>query len=77
MDQTLNEFSKSSLDSANLRNQALEAAETHYLRKVVYSYMMGIDSKTMANVIATILKFSEDEKKRLFENEKTKSSWFS
>lgn len=77
MDQTLNEFSKSSLDSANLKNQALEAAETHYLRKVVYSYMMGIDSKTMANVIATILKFSDDEKRRLFENEKTKSSWFS
>lgn len=75
MDQTLNEFSKSSLD--NLRNQALEAAEIHYLRKVVYSYMMGIDSKTMANVIATILKFSDDEKRRLFESEKTKSSWFS
>lgn len=39
--------------------------------------MMGIDSKTMANVIATILKFSDDEKRRLFESEKAKSSWFS
>jgi len=46
-------------------------------------YMMGTDPITMAKVIVAVLKFPEDEKRKIIENEKSKYStnftpkWFS
>ena len=64
--------------SASIRSSSsgvcLEPTEIDYLKKIVYSYMMGTDSLTMAKVIMAILKFDEDEKNQLIENEKTKSA---
>ena len=54
----------------------LEPTEIDYLKKIVFSYMMGTDSLTMAKVIMAILKFDEEEKTQLIENEKSKNaSW--
>ena len=55
-------------------NTSLEPTEIDYLKKIVYSYMMGTDSITMAKVIIAILKFDEDEKAQLIENEKAKNA---
>lgn len=72
-----------SLNSPRLQNSnnnhhnfphSLEATEIDYLRKIVYSYMMGTDPVTMAKVIVAVLKFPEDEKRRLIENEKLKNT---
>lgn len=52
----------------------LEATEIDYLRRIVYSYMMGTDPVTMAKVIVAVLKFPEDERQKLIENEKLKNS---
>jgi hypothetical protein len=56
---------------------SLESTEIDYLRQIIYAYMMGTDPVTMAKVIVAVLKFSEDETKRIIENEKSKhSTWF-
>lgn len=57
-------------------HMTLEATEIDYLRRIVYSYMMGTDPVTMAKVIVAVLKFTDEESHKLIENEKTKnSSW--
>ncbi|XP_035461038.2 golgin subfamily A member 4 isoform X2 [Scophthalmus maximus] len=38
-----------------------EPAEMEYLRKVLFEYMMGRETKTMAKVITSMLKFSPDQ----------------
>jgi len=53
---------------------SLEPTEIDYLKKIVYSYMMGTDSITMAKVIIAILKFDEDEKAQIIEHEKAKNA---
>jgi chromosome segregation ATPase len=53
---------------------SLEPTEIDYLKKIVFSYMMGTDSITMAKVIIAILKFDEAETNQLIENEKSKSA---
>jgi hypothetical protein len=53
---------------------SLEPTEIDYLKKIIFSYMMGTDSITMAKVIIAILKFDEDEKIQIIENEKTKNA---
>ncbi|XP_049622321.1 golgin subfamily A member 4-like isoform X2 [Suncus etruscus] len=46
-----------------------EPTEFEYLRKVLYEYMMGRETKTMAKVITTVLKFPEDQTQRILERE--------
>ncbi len=57
-------------------SQYMEQTEIDYLKSIVYSYMMGTDPITMAKVITAVLKFSDEEKKRIIENERIKQSWF-
>jgi hypothetical protein len=66
----------------NLSSMGLEPTEIDYLRQIIYSYMMGTDPITMAKVIVAVLKFPDDEKRKIIENEKSKYSnfgpkWFS
>jgi hypothetical protein len=61
----------------NLSSMGLEPTEIDYLRQIIYSYMMGTDPITMAKVIVAVLKFPEDEKRKIIENEKSKFKWFS
>lgn len=58
----------------NYHHMSLEATEIDYLRRIIASYMMGTDPVTMAKVIVAVLKFPEDEKQKLIENEKAKNS---
>ena len=72
-DQLIQSFNQSGRTSSV--NSCLEPTEIDYLKKIIFSYMMGTDSVTMAKVIIAILKFNEDEKMMLIENEKNKNSW--
>jgi len=54
----------------------LEATEVDYLRQIVYAYMTGTDPLTMAKVIVAVLKFSDEESRKVLENENKKQSWF-
>jgi hypothetical protein len=71
--------SNSSYFNINLNSPtSLESTEMDYLREIIYSYMMGTDPVTMAKVIVAVLKFPDNEKQKLIENEKTKNrKWFS
>ncbi|XP_053455228.1 golgin subfamily A member 4 isoform X4 [Nycticebus coucang] len=46
-----------------------EPTEFEYLRKVLYEYMMGRETKTMAKVITTVLKFPDDQTQKILERE--------
>ncbi|KAM6449665.1 golgin subfamily A member 4 isoform 1-T1 [Liasis olivaceus] len=46
-----------------------EPTEFEYLRKVLFEYMMGRETKTMAKVITTVLKFSPDQTQKILERE--------
>ncbi|XP_074699786.1 golgin subfamily A member 4 isoform X4 [Strix aluco] len=46
-----------------------EPAEFEYLRKVLFEYMMGRETKTMAKVITTLLKFPADQTQKILERE--------
>ncbi|XP_039592422.1 golgin subfamily A member 4 isoform X2 [Polypterus senegalus] len=46
-----------------------EPTEFEYLRKVIYEYMMGRETKTMAKVITTVLKFPPDLTQKILEKE--------
>ncbi|CAF0851109.1 unnamed protein product [Brachionus calyciflorus] len=58
----------------NLYNHCLESTEIDYLRQIIYSYMMGVDRVTMAKVIVAVLKFPDDERKKILENEKQRQA---
>lgn len=49
-----------------------EPAEMEYLRKVLFEYMMGRETKTMAKVITSMLKFSPDQAQKVFDKEDSK-----
>ncbi|XP_067092055.1 golgin subfamily A member 4 isoform X2 [Osmerus mordax] len=51
-----------------------EPTEFDYLRKVLFEYMMGRETKTMAKVITTMLKFPPDQAQKLLENEDSKTT---
>ncbi|XP_059018093.1 golgin subfamily A member 4 isoform X8 [Mustela lutreola] len=46
-----------------------EPTEFEYLRKVLFEYMMGRETKTMAKVITTVLKFPDDQTQKILERE--------
>ncbi|XP_069469309.1 golgin subfamily A member 4 isoform X2 [Ambystoma mexicanum] len=46
-----------------------EPTEFEYLRKVMYEYMMGKETKTMAKVITTVLRFPADQAQKILERE--------
>ncbi|XP_075683100.1 golgin subfamily A member 4 isoform X2 [Rhinoderma darwinii] len=46
-----------------------EPTEFEYLRKVLFEYMMGKETKTMAKVITTVLKFPADQAQKILERE--------
>uniref|UniRef100_A0A674N2B0 Golgin A4 n=1 Tax=Takifugu rubripes TaxID=31033 RepID=A0A674N2B0_TAKRU len=49
-----------------------ETTEIEYLRKVLFEYMMGRETKTMAKVITSILKFPPDQAQKVLEKEDSK-----
>lgn len=51
-----------------------EATELEYLRKVLFEYMMGRETKTMAKVITSMLKFPPDQTQKVLENEDSKAA---
>uniref|UniRef100_A0A8C6GH06 Golgin A4 n=1 Tax=Mus spicilegus TaxID=10103 RepID=A0A8C6GH06_MUSSI len=53
-----------------------EPTEFEYLRKVLFEYMMGRETKTMAKVITTVLKFPDDQAQKILEREDARlMSW--
>ncbi|XP_028324611.1 golgin subfamily A member 4 isoform X3 [Gouania willdenowi] len=50
-----------------------EATEMEYLRKVLFEYMMGRETKTMAKVITSMLKFPPDQAQIVLDKEETKT----
>ncbi|XP_037703191.1 golgin subfamily A member 4 isoform X3 [Choloepus didactylus] len=53
-----------------------EPTEFEYLRKVLFEYMMGRETKTMAKVITTVLKFPDDQTQKILEREDARlMSW--
>ena len=51
-----------------------EATEFEYLKNVLYQYMLGKESLTLARVLATVVKFSPDELKEVVKHEEKKHS---
>ncbi|RXN01830.1 Integrin alpha-9 [Acipenser ruthenus] len=49
-----------------------EPTEFEYLRKVMFEYMMGRETKTMAKVITTVLKFPADQAQKILEKEESR-----
>ncbi|XP_074757070.1 golgin subfamily A member 4-like isoform X2 [Athene noctua] len=53
-----------------------EPAEFEYLRKAFFEYMMGRETKTMAKVITSVLRFPEDQTLKILEREDARPlSW--
>ncbi|KAM8860342.1 golgin subfamily A member 4 isoform 2-T5 [Spinachia spinachia] len=50
-----------------------EPTEMEYLRKVLFEYMMGRETKTMAKVITSMLKFSPDQAQKVLDKEDSKA----
>ncbi|XP_058040090.1 golgin subfamily A member 4 isoform X2 [Ahaetulla prasina] len=54
-----------------------EPTEFEYLRKVIFEYMMGRETKTMAKVITSVLKFPPDQTQKILEQENARTLlWF-
>ncbi|XP_062851905.1 golgin subfamily A member 4 isoform X2 [Trichomycterus rosablanca] len=67
---TYNEPSHYPIDSLT------EPAEFEYLRKVMFEYMMGRETKTMAKVITSMLRFPLDQAQKVLEHEDARvMSW--
>ncbi|XP_074502390.1 golgin subfamily A member 4 isoform X2 [Sebastes fasciatus] len=49
-----------------------EPTENEYLRKVLFEYMMGRETKTMAKVITSMLKFPPDQAQKVLDKEDLK-----
>ncbi|XP_041479259.1 golgin subfamily A member 4-like [Lytechinus variegatus] len=49
-----------------------EPTEIEYLKKVLYEYMMGRETKTMAKVIAAVVKFSREQTENIIAKEEQK-----
>ncbi|XP_019725898.1 golgin subfamily A member 4 isoform X3 [Hippocampus comes] len=55
-----------------------EATEMEYLKKVLFEYMMGRETKTMAKVITSMLKFPPDQAQKVLDKEESKAMhWLS
>ncbi|XP_069776417.1 golgin subfamily A member 4 isoform X3 [Narcine bancroftii] len=52
-----------------------EPTEIEYLKKVLYEYMMGKETKTLAKVITTVLKFPTDQTQKILEREESRTSY--
>ncbi|KAJ8288534.1 hypothetical protein COCON_G00011930 [Conger conger] len=50
-----------------------EPTEFEYLRKVLFEYMMGRETKTMAKVITSVLKFPPDQTQTIMEKEDSRT----
>lgn len=46
-----------------------EATEFEYLRNILYQYMLGKESMTLAKVLATVVKFDKDQVKQIVAHE--------
>ncbi|XP_052006599.1 golgin subfamily A member 4-like isoform X2 [Xyrauchen texanus] len=55
--------------SHNSADPFSEPTEFEYLRKVMFEYMMGRETKTMAKVITSMLKFQPDQAQKVLERE--------
>uniref|UniRef100_A0A673NKI9 Golgin subfamily A member 4-like n=1 Tax=Sinocyclocheilus rhinocerous TaxID=307959 RepID=A0A673NKI9_9TELE len=55
--------------SHNSMDPFSELTEFEYLRKVLFEYMMGRETKTMAKVITSMLKFPPDQAQKVLERE--------
>lgn len=51
-----------------------EPTQLEYLRNILFQYMMGKQTKTLARVIGTIVKFSDDQTKNVISREDSKAS---
>ena len=51
-----------------------EATEYEYLRNILYQYMMGKESLTLAKVLATVVKFSPEQMEQIVSHEEKKAS---
>ncbi|KAM8967030.1 golgin subfamily A member 4 [Pelodytes ibericus] len=49
-----------------------EPTEFEYLRKVMFEYMMGHETKTMAKVITTVLRFPTDQAQKILDREEAR-----
>ncbi|XP_061601631.1 golgin subfamily A member 4 isoform X2 [Cololabis saira] len=63
-------FKDPGIDASDLVS---EATEMEYLRKVLFEYMMGRETKTMAKVITSMLKFPPDQAQKVMDKEDTKT----
>ncbi|XP_078072766.1 golgin subfamily A member 4 isoform X2 [Mustelus asterias] len=54
-----------------------EPTELEYLKKVLFEYMMGKETKTLAKVITTVLKFPADQTQKILEREESRSTYSS
>lgn len=57
----------------NSSDSLSEATEMEYLRKVLFEYMMGRETKTMAKVITSMLKFPPDQAQKVLDKEDAKT----
>ncbi|XP_057703907.1 golgin subfamily A member 4 isoform X2 [Corythoichthys intestinalis] len=66
-------------DAALHKSEPLsEATELEYLKKVLFEYMMGRETKTMAKVITSMLKFPPDQAQKVLDKEESKAMhWLS
>ncbi|XP_056291197.1 golgin subfamily A member 4 isoform X2 [Pseudoliparis swirei] len=57
----------------DLAYNSSEHTEMEYLRKVLFEYMMGRETKTMAKVISSMLKFTPDQAQKVLDKEDSKA----
>ncbi|XP_077437286.1 golgin subfamily A member 4 isoform X2 [Vanacampus margaritifer] len=53
-----------------------EVTEMEYLKKVLFEYMMGRETKTMAKVITSLLKFPPDQAQKVLDKEESKDMYW-
>ncbi|KAK0044523.1 golgin subfamily A member 4-like isoform X3, partial [Biomphalaria pfeifferi] len=58
-------------DSALFR----EPTEFEYLKNILYEYMMGKETKTLTKVIATVVRFSEEQTRNVLSKTESKLRW--
>ena len=51
-----------------------EATEYEYLKNILYQYMLGKESLTLAKVLATVVKFTPEQMDNIVSNEEKKAS---
>lgn len=51
-----------------------EAAEFEYLRNILYQYMLGKETQTLAKVLCAVVKFNDEQKRQIVEHEDKKQN---